>query len=431
MRQRKPPPPVFAIYYPRGAVEGEAETASPMHAAPEVPSPPPSPPPNPVPSSTADAAAEVLAAPLPSARGPEPPTAPPPPAESMAALSLSDPVPPLPAMPGPVPILATPEPAQEPATRIPTEPEPLAETAAEPDRSADPAHGTADTETAVPTEAPVAAQVAPATEGREPRPPLPPVSSAAPQGVGRPPAPEEPPSSAPSAAVSGSMPQFRMPEASPAFTAKASSADGAIAHEVLGLFAPDVLNLSARVGDGGWAGLGKPRAGLYRPEGFRPAPWNGLSYDVAPADGRGLGAGTRVLTARGEVPVEQLVPHDRVLGLRGPRLAEVTWIGRRSLPPARGDAAPVRVPADALGDGQPAQDVIVGPDQTLFPDGASPVPARELVRTGVATRVEGRETEMFQVALRPYPGAEAGDVLLVEGIFAASRSNAAAAVAAP
>lgn len=61
----------------------------------------------------------------------------------------------------------------------------------------------------------------------------------------------------------------------------------------------------------------------------------------------------------------------------------------------------------------------------MFPDGATPVPARELVRTGAAVHAEGRETELFQVALRPYPGSEGGDVLLVEGIFAASRGTGA------
>ena len=130
-----------------------------------------------------------------------------------------------------------------------------------------------------------------------------------------------------------------------------------------------------------------------------------------------------MLTARGEVAVEQLLPSDRLLGLRGPRLTRIAAITRRTVPSGGADA-PVRIPAGALGADQPTRDLIVGPDQAVFPDGAEPVPARMLVTgDGPIAPASLTHAELFQVALVPYPGTEDGDVLLADGVFVASRAQ--------
>lgn len=184
-------------------------------------------------------------------------------------------------------------------------------------------------------------------------------------------------------------------------------------YDRLGLVPPAALTLRARVGWGAPILLRPPLDGLYRPPDFRPAPWSGLAYDLAPDDGTGLAAGSRVLTARGEVAVECLMPTDDVLGLRGPRLVRPARIARRMAPGREADA-PVRIEAGAFGDGLPRRPLRVAPDQFLFlPD---PMPARALVDGAAVRRDDAGPAEYFHVALDPYPGAEDGDVLLVDGI---------------
>lgn len=184
-------------------------------------------------------------------------------------------------------------------------------------------------------------------------------------------------------------------------------------HQQLGLASSDAITVHARIARGATTPLLPPLGGLYRPPDFRPAPWSGLAYDLAPDDGTGLAAGSRVLTARGEVAVECLMPTDDVLGLRGPRLVRPARIARR-VAPARGADAPVRIEAGAFGDGLPRRPLRVAPDQFLFlPD---PVPAHALVDGAAVRRDDAEPTEYFHVGLEPYPGAEDGDVLLVDGI---------------
>lgn len=195
-----------------------------------------------------------------------------------------------------------------------------------------------------------------------------------------------------------------------------------VPHDRLGLVSSDAITVRARVGRGAPVLLRPPLGGLYRPPDFRPAPWTGLAYDLAPDDGTGLAAGSRVLTARGEVPVEHLLPTDEVLGLRGPRLVRPARIARR-VAPGVGEDAPVRIEAGAFGDGRPRRPSRLAPGQFVFlPD---PVPARALVGGATVRRDDAGPddagwAEYFHVALAPYPGAGDGDVLLVDGVAVAA-----------
>ncbi len=83
-------------------------------------------------------------------------------------------------------------------------------------------------------------------------------------------------------------------------------------------------------------------------------------------------AGTRILTAAGQVPVEELTPGDRVATAAG-RLAPITWLGHQ-----RASVPPIRVRAGAFGDRMPARDLLLSPDHAVFADGAL-VPVRHLL----------------------------------------------------
>ncbi|WP_137127560.1 Hint domain-containing protein [Roseomonas sp. HF4] len=131
-------------------------------------------------------------------------------------------------------------------------------------------------------------------------------------------------------------------------------------------------------------------------------------------------AGTRIMTARGEVPVEMLRVGDLAvtLGLRGPWLRPVEWIGHRRVDcrrhPRPAAVQPIRIRAGSLGPGVPHRDLLVSPDHALYLDGAL-VPAAMLVDGTAAVReVAAREVRYFHVELDQH------DVLLAEGAPAES-----------
>jgi hypothetical protein len=129
-------------------------------------------------------------------------------------------------------------------------------------------------------------------------------------------------------------------------------------------------------------------------------------------------AGTRIRTARGEVPVERLREGDAVLTARdGGRLAPVRWIGHRRLAPARHlrpwDVNPIRVRAGALGPGQPGRDLLLSPDHALFLDGML-VRARDLLNGATVVQEAAEQITYFHVELDRH------DVLFAEGAPAES-----------
>ncbi len=125
--------------------------------------------------------------------------------------------------------------------------------------------------------------------------------------------------------------------------------------------------------------------------------------------------GTRILTARGQVPVEKLRPGDLVATLsgRGGPFAPVLWIGRRRIAlaghPYGANLAPVRIHAGALAEQTPARDLLVSPDHCLFLDGAL-VPARLLVN-GTSITVEHALPEVTYLHIE----LDTHDVVLAEG----------------
>ncbi len=92
-------------------------------------------------------------------------------------------------------------------------------------------------------------------------------------------------------------------------------------------------------------------------------------------------AGTRILTARGEIKVEFIRVNDRVV-LHDRRTVPVIWIGARRVDctrhPRPETVWPILIAAGALGDGVPHRDLVVSPDHAFWFDGHL-IPAKILV----------------------------------------------------
>jgi hypothetical protein len=164
---------------------------------------------------------------------------------------------------------------------------------------------------------------------------------------------------------------------------------------------------------------------VFGPWGFGQVPVT-LTFDLTSPGSQSLGsedvycfaAGTRVLTKRGAVAVENLREGDRVVTARdGGRLAPVRWIGKRTLSPARHkrpwDVAPIRVAAGAIGPGRPSRDLWLSPDHSLFLDGVL-IRARDLLNGATITQEPVAEITYYHVELDRH------DVLLAEGVPAES-----------
>lgn len=127
-------------------------------------------------------------------------------------------------------------------------------------------------------------------------------------------------------------------------------------------------------------------------------------------------AGTRILTTRGEVAVEDLREGDLAVTESGGALP-VRWIGYRTVQVARHprphDVAPVRVRADAFGPGRPHRDLLLSPDHAVFVDGVL-IPIRYLLNGATVAQESVARVTYYHVELDHH------DVLLAEGLPAES-----------
>ena len=129
-------------------------------------------------------------------------------------------------------------------------------------------------------------------------------------------------------------------------------------------------------------------------------------------------AGTRILTAGGEVAVESLREGDRVVTARdGGRLAPLRWVGHRRVDlrhhPRPHDINPVRVTAGAFGAGLPHRDLILSPDHAVFVDGHL-LTIRHLINGASIVQEAADSVTYYHVEL------DSHDVLLAEGLPAES-----------
>jgi hypothetical protein len=127
-------------------------------------------------------------------------------------------------------------------------------------------------------------------------------------------------------------------------------------------------------------------------------------------------AGTRIATARGEVPVEALVPGERVLTAAGTS-RPVRWVGRRRIDcvrhPVPASVQPVRIAPGAFAPGVPRRELWLSPDHAVFTGGVL-IPARYLVNGATIAPVAVQSVMYLHVELDRH------DVLLAEGLPAES-----------
>jgi hypothetical protein len=126
--------------------------------------------------------------------------------------------------------------------------------------------------------------------------------------------------------------------------------------------------------------------------------------------------GTRILTGRGDVAVEDLCVGDVVITHSGVA-RPVRWIGQRAIDcrrHARPEAVwPIRIARGAFGDGLPGRDLWLSPDHAVFTAGVL-IPARYLVNGATIAQQPRRRVHYFHVEL------DSHDILLAEGLPAES-----------
>ena len=180
------------------------------------------------------------------------------------------------------------------------------------------------------------------------------------------------------------------------------------------------LHAYAEIAGGGGIVLTTPDYGtmyIFLTAGFDPAQTYPLFYGFGDFNPPCFVAGTRIATARGEIPVETLRVGDRVVALRSRRFAEVTWLGHRRLDcgnhPRGHDVWPVRIAANAFATDMPHRDLLLSPDHALFLDGAL-VPVRFLLNGATITQERVTNVTYWHVELA------SRDVLLANGMAAES-----------
>ena len=128
-------------------------------------------------------------------------------------------------------------------------------------------------------------------------------------------------------------------------------------------------------------------------------------------------AGTAILTRRGEVAVEHLVPGEEVVVLLGGGFARIAWIGQRTVAcaamPHPADAWPLLVRADAFAPGQPHTDLLLSPDHAVHTDGVL-IPIRYLENGCTVARLPCDSITYFHVELTRH------NVLVAQGLAAES-----------
>ena len=134
-----------------------------------------------------------------------------------------------------------------------------------------------------------------------------------------------------------------------------------------------------------------------------------------------FGPGTRILTTRGPIAVEDLRIGDRAVTPLSRTSRPIIWIGQRDIdlnrhPTAR-DMRPIRVRAGAFADQVPERDLYLSPNHAIHANGAL-IPIKHLVNGSSVTPVDMDRITYWHVELDQH------DVLLAEGLATESYLDA-------
>jgi autotransporter-associated beta strand protein len=123
--------------------------------------------------------------------------------------------------------------------------------------------------------------------------------------------------------------------------------------------------------------------------------------------------GTRILTERGEVAVEDLRVGDLVRTVLDAATAPIIWIGHRHVDCARHPQPrkvwPVRVAAGAFGPGQPHTDLFLSPDHAVYVNEVL-IPAKHLINGSTITQVPTDRVTYYHLELQQHA------VVLAQGL---------------
>ena len=112
-------------------------------------------------------------------------------------------------------------------------------------------------------------------------------------------------------------------------------------------------------------------------------------------------AGTRILTCRGEIPVQDLAVGDTVITLSGED-RPIIWIGRRTIDLQRHNrpksVQPICIAANALAENVPVRDLFVSPDHAIHIDGFL-IPAKELLNNCSIYQATRRTVTYYHIEL--------------------------------
>jgi autotransporter passenger strand-loop-strand repeat protein len=123
-------------------------------------------------------------------------------------------------------------------------------------------------------------------------------------------------------------------------------------------------------------------------------------------------AGTRILTGRGEVPVEKLAVGDGVVTVSG-EVLPIVWLGAREVDcrrhPHPTKVWPVRIAANAFGPGRPARSLDLSPDHAVFAAGVL-IPVKHLINGASIRQLQARRVRYLHLELPTHA------VILAEGL---------------
>ena len=157
-------------------------------------------------------------------------------------------------------------------------------------------------------------------------------------------------------------------------------------------------------------------SGDYTDVRFQLAPDTG-SGTLVTAEAPCFRSGTRILTDRGEIAVEDLRVGDLVRAVLDATMLPIIWIGCRKVDCARhpkpAKVWPVRIAAGAFGPSQPHTELFLSPDHAVHV-GEALIPIRHLINGSTITQVPMDRVTYYHIELPRH------DVLLAEGLPAES-----------
>jgi len=156
--------------------------------------------------------------------------------------------------------------------------------------------------------------------------------------------------------------------------------------------------------------------GSFTTADFKVASSGSMSTIVLAANAPCFVSGTRILTARGEIAVEELAVGETVITLEGED-KPIIWLGYKTIDLQRHphplQAQPICITANALAENVPWRDLWVSPDHALF-IGKHLIPAKLLINERNIYQGQRRKVTYYHVELREH------SVIFAEGAAAES-----------